>query len=658
MRAATAERGESGSGGGASRKRKSPSSSAASSAGRLHNRAALSSSSSSASRMMWVDKYAPLDDTSALCVAPKKVKEVREWLLRSHDRWSSCVDAVHGSTTDDSGGKLLILVGSPGVGKSATARALAAEMGWDLREWNDLQINANAGGGYRGGFGDSILSLPYQSQLSSFEEFLQSAGSGFESLGLKAGEDGGDRKLNSDRSGREKKKGKDRSREKSPLSDHGALILIEETPNLHTPEAADKFRSVMVEHIRRSCVPTIMIFSDVTEGKHRPDDLEKLVDPTVLYSSLVQIKQIQPVTKAKMKKCLEGIAKAEGLGRIPADFCEEVHCSSGGDVRHAIMALQFRYGAGAKRGGRAGTSAVGSGGGTEVRRDSRLSTFHALGKLLYAKRRKDIGDSGCGNGSFSEDPRPPLDFVPEDVMNESDMEHGGALSFLLYHSPDFFSDETELSRAFDRFSDAALFLGRRITSSRDRSDAVFPTQYVSSLAGRAVADANRHPTPNKFRAFSAPKIFEVLRKRRANNIKMLQLCKRLSCGSGTLPLNTNIGSSEGFVADSLPFMRTILPGEVNYALSNLHSYARQSEENDSSEPKETLFQREAEEQMELLKEDDIIDDDDSFGSDNEKENCDASKGRSVSLSAFAASNPNTKDSKREPQSPEVISILD
>mmetsp|Transcript_59846 Transcript_59846/g.177360 ORF Transcript_59846/g.177360 Transcript_59846/m.177360 type:complete len:788 (-) Transcript_59846:40-2403(-) len=647
-----------------SRKRKSASSSAAvtaasgasSSSGRRTDIAKTASCSSS--KMMWVDKYAPLDDTSALCVAPKKVKEVREWLCRSWDSWSG------GGAEDISNdaGKLLILVGSPGVGKSATARILAAEMGWHVREWNDSHMNANAGGafgGLRGGGYDSALSLPYQSQISSFGDFLQSAGSGFESLsgvGAMSGRwDDHELDPKADSTGKGRKGGRNRSRDdkSSPSHGRGALILIEEIPNLHTAEAAEKFRSVMCDHIHSSRVPTVLIFSDVTEGKHRPGDLERLIDPSLLYSPLVQIKQIQPATKAKMKKCLEGIAKAEGLGRIPPDFLEEVHCSSGGDIRHAIMALQFRYGAG-KRVARAGSN-------KEGRRDKRLSTFHALGKLLYAKRKKTHGNSAggaCTNAASSSESMPPLDFVPEDVMNESDMEQGGALSFLLYHSPDFFTDEIELSQAFDSFSDAAMLLGRN--ADRDRSDSVFPEQYVSSLAGRAVADANRHPAPNKFRQFGAPKVFEVLRKRRANGAKMLQLCKRLSCGSGTLPLGINVGSASGFVVDCLPFMRTILPDEVNYSLSNLHSYARQAEENGSVQSSSSIFQREVEEQRELLKEDDIVDDN-SFGSDNEKENDDTGgdqRDRHSSEFAAAPSKPKRRDSEPDSRpSPEVI-ILD
>lgn len=94
---------------------------------------------------------------------------------------------------------------------------------------------------------------------------------------------------------------------------------------------------------------------------------------------------------------------------------------------------------------------------------------------------------------------------------------------------------------------------------RDYSDSAFPGGYVGSIAGRAVAHANRHPAPRSFRPLSAPKIFEVIRNQRANVTTMEQLCKRLSM-SDRMPLDTNLGGSQTFVADRLPFMRTIAPG--------------------------------------------------------------------------------------------------
>ena len=49
----------------------------------------------------------------------------------------------------------------------------------------------------------------------------------------------------------------------------------------------------MERHIQRTQTPTFFIYSDVQEGKHKPEDLERLIPPHILYSQLVQIIQIQ-----------------------------------------------------------------------------------------------------------------------------------------------------------------------------------------------------------------------------------------------------------------------------------------------------------------------------------------------------------------------------
>jgi cell cycle checkpoint protein len=196
----------------------------------------------------------------------------------------------------------------------------------------------------------------------------------------------------------------------------------------------------MSRHIQISNVPTVLIFSDVREGKHQPRDLERLVDPQYLYSEAATIMQCHPVTKARMKKALEAICKQEDI-HVPANFFEEMHLQSGGDMRHAIMSLQFR-------GNEKTTDKKNNG------RDSKLSVFHTLGKLLYAKRQKvDLAT----NDTIA---RAPLDFDPEGVMENSGMELGGAITFLGYHSPDFFTDVCELAQAFDHYSDAAMLLDR------------------------------------------------------------------------------------------------------------------------------------------------------------------------------------------------------
>lgn len=84
-------------------------------------------------------------------------------------------------------------------------------------------------------------------------------------------------------------------------------------------------------------------------------------------------------------------------------------------------------------------------------------------------------------------------------------------------------------------------------------------QYIASLAGRAVADANKHPAAGRFRSLRAPKLFEVMRKQTENRSKLDQLCKRLAYRDEILPIETCVGSVQRLVTDSLPFIRTILP---------------------------------------------------------------------------------------------------
>ena len=307
----------------------------------------------------------------------------------------------------------------------------------------------------------------------------------------------------------------------------------------------------MGDFIIRAIYPTIMIFSDVSEGKVVPAHLEKFIDSTILYSEKVNVVEIKSVTKAKMTKCLERIANKEEK-RLPKLFAEEVHDSNGGDMRNAIMALQFALTStnGSRLPGRKGNKEA-------HHMDTKLSSFHALGKLLYAKRSKALAESvPVGN---NRDDRPPLQFVPEDVMQQSEMSADRSLSFLAYHSPTFFLDETDLSEAFSLFSDAAVFLDKVIDPQRDRGDSIFPSEYACSIASRSVANSNRNPAPTSFRPFSSPKVFEVMRKRRENEDRMQALWKRLSVGSNMLQISSNIGSSKSLAMHDIAYMSTIIP---------------------------------------------------------------------------------------------------
>ena len=511
--------------------------------------------------VMWVEKFAP-KSSSDLCVAPKKVKEIKSWV-------QNCVSSIEKSQQLQQ--KLLVLVGSPGIGKSTAIRIIAKELNSSIMLWNESFLPRTSHDMHSRG----LFSVEQTSALNSFHEFLQQSGSGIASLDLLSSHSDGS------------------------TNTSNTIILLEDLPNLHGVSAKLEFRDIMTSHLQRSRVPTILIFSDVSEGKHRPEDLERLISPEILYDNeQTTLMQIHPVTKPKMKKILTAISKQANY-RCSTNFFEEIHDQSNGDIRHAIMTLQL-FATGRSR---ASTTTVTLGNEGQKNRDTKLSTFHSLGKLLYAKRVLDK------NGESR------LAFDPETILQRSDLGINGSLRFLEFHSPNFFTDIAELSRAYSSFSDVADMLSFDTfsggsTGTNNGSSSVFPYECASSIAGRTVASTNIHPAPNKFRQFSRPKVFDVMRNGFQNQILVDQLSRRLSTTT-----SCQTSSVSKFVTESLPFIRQITPQEVDPYLDNLYSVAMQNHKEKSAPNKnkirddeELLFQKE---QAALLEIDDI----DEFDSD-------------------------------------------
>lgn len=544
--------------------------------------------------------------------------------------------------------KLLILAGSPGIGKSATIHALANEMSIEVLTWEDAHVEYSNNNNHNDGRGEGDYFIPYQSQLNSFEEFLSQSGAGVRSLEFVLDDD-------NDISSKRKSTNNSNNKNKNYV---GSLILIEEIPNLYNSEVEQTFRTIIEKHVHQTQIPTIYIYSDVNEGKVDPKELERLFSPQLLYDSnnkLINILQIQPVTRSKMKKCLQSIVKSEGLEKqrkVPISFYDETHLSSGGDIRHAIFDMQFRFTS-------LTTTTMTKPNGScssSTKKDTKLSAFHALGKLLYAKRKvrqqqssssqsssllstgwdsdEDVTEctsmltttATSSNLSTSAalkswyDGRGPLEFIPEDILLQTDMGISSAITFLSFHSPDFFTDITELCTSHELLSDTALFIDRLYDGGGGSGDGggPFPMDYAACIGSRAVAHANIHPAPSRFRQFTAPKVFSVMKKNRENENKIKQLRKRLSavsssssCGGNDdssnhdrgskASIRENIGSATQFVTNSLPYIRIVIPQDVNFALTSLHSYAKTFDQSASLSLPSTVV-----EENRVLLEDDLV----------------------------------------------------
>jgi len=121
---------------------------------------------------------------------------------------------------------------------------------------------------------------------------------------------------------------------------------------------------------------------------------------------------------------------------------------------------------------------------------------------------------------------------------------------------------------------------------------------------RAVANTNKSPTPNKFRQFSSPRVFDVLRYRRRNEMLLRELSKFLS--GRFMSTTSATAASCAFVTDFLPSMRIIVPNVVNPSFENFYSVAR--EESLERQAKREGITREValnKSQEEVLREDDI-----------------------------------------------------
>lgn len=263
-----------------------------------------------------------------------------------------------------------------------------------------------------------------------------------------------------------------------------------------------------------------------------------------------------PVTSNAIKKFLTKITVAEKL-HISRDSISGIADSSGGDLRHAISALQFLclvqqsnrasdsvlsqnhgqtknleiftdakcsssfYSSAAKTEFERGTSSHSTSG-----RDNLISHFHALGKFLHNKRHTDqIADQAQGTALVLKQSyrRHPLNMAePESILAGAHIEYPSLLAFLHENALQFVDNEAvdDAVAILGYLSDSDILLGRwprQSSSSLFLSDSndVNPYQVAATAAGsvaaRGVLFANVHPAPCRWQSLRGPLLWQVER---------------------------------------------------------------------------------------------------------------------------------------------------
>ncbi|NXN91652.1 RAD17 protein, partial [Rhinopomastus cyanomelas] len=451
----------------------------------------------------WVDRYRP-ETQSDLAVQKKKIEEVESWLK------------VHMfQKAPKQGGSVLLLTGPSGCGKTATIQILAKDLGIQVQEWtNPLSLDFIKEE-LRNMFGhdSDFHTFPSRAQGALFEDFVLRANK-YNKLQMLGESSGSDKKL----------------------------ILVEDIPNQFYRDPSS-LHEILRRFVCTSRCPLIFIISDNFSG----DSNQRLLFPAEIIEELcISNISFKPIAPTNMMKVLSRIAAMEAsLNReknytLDKTSLELLCRGCSGDIRSAINSLQFssmkvcslekEFWSRKKRSfklkceaavalkerkSKSDTSedqeiqAIGG-------KDASIFLFHALGKIIYCKR-KPLSESGSPQlpVHLSEHRRDPLLIQPEDIVEKSHVSGSMFNLYLHQNYVDFFPDIDDVVRASEYLSIADVLCS-------DWSTRLEMEKYSTSVATRGVIHSNRsralaHQQGGmKFRPLHKPQWFFINKKYQEN----------------------------------------------------------------------------------------------------------------------------------------------
>ncbi|KIK82071.1 hypothetical protein PAXRUDRAFT_832422 [Paxillus rubicundulus Ve08.2h10] len=374
---------------------------------------------------LWVDKYEPTSEAE-LAVHKRKVEDVRRWLLEAFEGGPSAKLTKYR--------RILALTGPAGTAKTATLRVLARELGFEILEWRNGMSQRGPSSFTDEGFGmNDELRDKTEALFDKFQAFLTRAmtcnsifGSNCNAFRLPP------------------------FVSPSPLQSYPhtsaqssikrQLILLEDLPNLlHQPTQA-RFQAALhsmcipaTNSPATSGPPIVIVLSDSGIRAEQADDetwddgggggrrrakevldIRNVLGPELLRSPYVTRIGFNPIAPTLMTKALQALlslhhGSRDSSGRAgeqpPREVLDVIVESSNGDIRSAIMALQFAcivdLPSTKRKKKRGGRKTDGGASGTQdaenarvvlaavTMREQSLVLFHLMGKILYNKRKFD-----------------------------------------------------------------------------------------------------------------------------------------------------------------------------------------------------------------------------------------------------------------------------